>query len=256
MVMPKYEIKLLRRAEVAAGTMAFFFEKPRLPQAAGNADGAGFNFKPGQNADYALINPPETDAEGNTRTFSFASAPFESEIMIATRMRDTAFKRVLATMPLGSVLQMDGPIGSMTLQNDASRPAVFLAGGIGITPFVSMARNAAHERLPHRIFLFYSNRTPADAAFLRELTDLQNENHNYHLVATMTQANEESWDGETGYINEAMLRKYLAGAGAGGVLAPIYYLAGSPAFVAAMWTLLNGMGVDDDNIKAEDFAGY
>lgn len=248
MAMPKYEIKLVRRAEVAAGTHTFFFEKPRLP------DGTPFNFKPGQNADYTLLDPPETDAEGNTRTFSFVSAPFEPTLQIATRMRDTAFKRVLATMPLGSVLQMDGPLGSMTLQNDASRPAVFFAGGIGITPFVSMTRLAAHDHLSHRIFLFYSNRTPADAAFLRELTDLQNENHNYHLIATMTQASEEAWDGEAGYITETMLRKYLAGVG--GVLAPIYYLAGPPAFVAAMRALLNGVGVDDDYIKAEDFAGY
>lgn len=244
--MPKYEIKLLHRAEIAAGTMSFFFEKPRLP------GGAIFNFKSGQNANYTLINPPETDAEGNTRIFSFVSAPFEPEMQIATRMRDTAFKRVLATIPLGSVLQLEGPMGSITLHNDASRPAVLLAGGIGITPFVSMVREAAHRRLPHRIFLFYSNRTPADAAFLRELTDLQNENHNYHLVAMMTQANEESWDGEVGYINEAMLHKYLAG----DVLAPIYYLAGPPAFVAAMRALLNSMGVDDDYIKAEGFAGY
>ncbi len=246
--MPKYEIKLVRRAEVAAGTMSFFFEKPRLP------DGTPFAFKPGQNADYTLIAPPETDPEGNTRTFSFASAPFEPEIEIVTRMRDTAFKRVLATVPLGSILQVEGPLGSMTLHNNAARPAVLLAGGIGITPFLSMARHAAHEHLPHRIFLFYSNRTPADAAFLRELTDLQNENRNYHLIPTMTAANEDAWDGETSYIDAAMLGKHLAGAG--GILAPIYYLAGPFTFTTAMRTMLNGAGVNDDDIRAEDFAGY
>ena len=238
--MVKYEIKLVRRVEVAAGTISFFFEKP-----------AGFEYKPGQNADFTLINPPETDPEGNTRTFSFVSAPFEAEIEIATRMRDTAFKRVLKTMPLGSPIVMDGPMGSMTLQNDASRPAVFLAGGIGITPFVSMARRAAREKLPHRIVLFYSNRRPTDAAFLRELTDLQNENHNYKLVPTMTQANEEQWDGETSYIDAPMLNKYL-----GDVLAPIYYLAGPPAMTNAMRAMLNATGVDDDYIKSEEFSGY
>src|SRR5258708_14324050 len=110
---------------------------------------------------------------------------------IAPRMRDTAFKRVLKPMPPGTPITIDGPMGSMTLQNDSSRPAVFLAGGIGITPFISMARRAAHEKLPHKIFLFYSNHKPADAPFLRELTDLQNENHNYKLIATMTYSNEE-----------------------------------------------------------------
>lgn len=246
--MAKHEVKLVRRAEVAAGTMSFFFEKPHLP------DGSVFAFKPGQNADWTLVAPPETDPEGNTRTFSFASAPFEPEIEIATRMRDTAFKRTLATMPLGSALLVEGPLGSMTLHNNAARPAALLAGGIGITPFLSMARHAAHEHLPHQIFLFYSNRTPADAAFLRELTDLQNENRNYHLIATMTAANEDQWDGEAGYIDAAMLGKHLSSAG--GVLAPIYYLAGPLSFTTAMRGMLNAAGVNDDDICAEDFAGY
>ena len=238
--MAKYEIKILRHAEVAAGTMSFFFEKP-----------AGFIYKAGQNADYTLIDPPEIDAEGNARTFSFVSAPHEPEIEIATRMRDTAFKRTLLALPPARPVAFEGPLGSMTLQNDASRPAVFIAGGIGITPFVSMARYAAHEKLPHRIFLFYSNRRPQDAAFLRELTDLQNENHNFHLIPTMTQADEESWDGEIGYIDAMMLERHLDD-----LLAPIYYLAGPPAMTASMRAMLNGAGVNDDNIRAEDFSGY
>jgi ferredoxin-NADP reductase len=79
-----YKAKLKRREEIAAGTMAFHFEKPE-----------GFIYKAGQYVDYALINPSETDAEGNTRGFSLASAPYEDDLMSATRMRDTAFKRVL-----------------------------------------------------------------------------------------------------------------------------------------------------------------
>jgi len=87
--MPIYKTKLKSRQEIAAGTMAFRFEKPE-----------GFAYKAGQFADYTLINPSETDAEGNTRGFSLASAPYEDYLMLATRMRDTAFKRVLKTMEL------------------------------------------------------------------------------------------------------------------------------------------------------------
>src|SRR6266496_6805757 len=76
-----YASRLLNRVEVAEGTIAFHFEKP-----------TGFDFKPGQSADLTLPNPPETDAEGNVRTFSIASAPFEDQLMFATRMRDTAFQ--------------------------------------------------------------------------------------------------------------------------------------------------------------------
>lgn len=83
-----YAAKLLSRVEIAEGTMAFHFEKP-----------SQFDFKPGQSADVTLFNPPETDSEGNTRTFSIASSPFENQLMFATRMRDTAFKRSLKKVP-------------------------------------------------------------------------------------------------------------------------------------------------------------
>ena len=218
--------------------MAFFFERP-----------PGFGFKAGQYCDFTLIDPPETDAEGNVRTFSLASAPFEDRIMIATRMRDSAFKRVLGSMPIGSEVQMQGPMGSMTLQNDVSRPAVFLAGGIGITPFRSIIANAAHEKLPHEIWLFYSNRRPQDTAFLKELAGLQGENPKFHLVSTFTDVQEKG--AEEGYIDGPMIKKYLPDPAK-----PIYYLAGSLAMVTAMRETLYGLGVDDDYVKSEEFAGY
>ncbi|HMF02397.1 MAG TPA: FAD-dependent oxidoreductase, partial [Terriglobia bacterium] len=133
-----YASRLLNRVEVAEGTMAFHFEKP-----------TGFDFKPGQSADLTLLNPPETDAEGNVRTFSIASAPFEDQLMFATRMRDTAFKRSLKKVPLGTVVKMDSAMGSFTLHKNSAKPGVFLAGGIGITPFSSIVRQADHDRAPH-----------------------------------------------------------------------------------------------------------
>ena len=139
--MPIYKVKLKAREEIAAGTMAFHFEKPE-----------GFVYKAGQFADYTLINPPETDAEGNTRGFSLASAPYEDDLMSATRMRDTAFKRVLKTMPLGTELTLDAPYGSFTLHNNAAIPAVFVTGGIGVTPVRSIVLQAIHDQVAHRIY--------------------------------------------------------------------------------------------------------
>jgi ferredoxin-NADP reductase len=138
--MPVDEVRLLRRETVAEGTMAFWFSRP-----------AGFGFRAGQSILLRLISPPETDAEGDGRTFTIASAPHEQELMIATRMRDTAFKRVLKSLPPGAALTIDGPDGEMALEDSPTRPAVFLAGGIGITPFRSMALHAAQRQLPpHR----------------------------------------------------------------------------------------------------------
>ncbi|MGH9765927.1 MAG: FAD-dependent oxidoreductase [Blastocatellia bacterium] len=240
--MSAHLVKLKSRQEIAEGTMAFHFEKP-----------PGFAFKAGQALAWTLIDPPETDDEGGMRNFSIASAPAEPNLMIATRMRDSAFKRVLKTMPLGTEVRIVGPFGALTLHQNAARPAVFLAGGIGITPFRGMLRQAAEQKLPHHLLLFYSNRRPEDAAFLKELEDLEKENSNYKFIGTMTEMARSNrvWRGETGFINQEMLAKYI-----GDLAAPIYYTAGPPAMVAAMQKTLSDAGVSSDDVRAEEFAGY
>jgi ferredoxin-NADP reductase len=234
--------RLLSRHEVAERIMAFRFEKP-----------SGWTFKAGQFVDMTLLAPSETDAEGNTRSFSIASAPQEDTLMVATRLRDTAFKRVLEAMPLGAMVKIEGPSGDLTLHNNVKRTAVLLAGGIGITPFRSIVFRAAKEKLAHRIVLFYSNRRPEDAPFLEELEVLGKENSQYTLVASMTEMGKshQPWHGETGLINKEMLARYLKDA-----VLPIYYIAGPPGMVKGLHTMLNGDGVDDDDIRTEEFAGY
>lgn len=240
--MPANKVKLKQRKEVAEGTMAFYFEKP-----------AGFEFKAGQFLNYTLIDPPETDAEGNLRSFSIASAPGEEDLMLATRMRDTAFKRVLKAMPLGTELRIDGPFGSFTLHQDGSRAAVFVAGGIGVTPFRSMILDATRKKLSRRLFLFYSNRRPEDAAFLSELQQIEKQNPSFKFIGTMTEIEKslQRWQGETGLIDEPMLARHL-----GDLATPIYYSAGPPAMVTAMRTVLLHAGVSEDDIRTEDFTGY
>jgi ferredoxin-NADP reductase len=154
--MPTFETDFLRRAEIADGSMAFHFKRP-----------ADFDFRAGQAVTLSLIEPPETDTKGNRRTFSIVSAPFETEIVIATRMRDTAFKRTLQTMRARTRVQLRGPMGSFTLDPDEKRPAVMLAGGIGITPFVSMLRQATHDGLRRDLFLFYPIARLATRRFCR-----------------------------------------------------------------------------------------
>ena len=237
-----YQCKLLNRDEVAEGTMAFYFEKP-----------SRFDFKPGQSADLTLSNPPETDAEGNTRTFSIASPPCENQLMFATRMRDTAFKRSLRKVPLGTEVKIDLPMGSFTLHKNSSKAAVFLAGGIGITPFLSIVRQADHDRLPQKLHLFYSNQRPEDAAFLDVLQMLEKTNPNFQLVCTMTEMSKSTkeWKGETGQINQEMLSRNLSD-----LQGPIYYIAGPPAMVADLRKMLVAANVDEDDIRTEDFPGY
>ena len=240
--METHRIRLLRSQMVAEKTMAFHFEKPKQ-----------FPFRAGQFVDLTLIDPGETDAAGATRTFTLASAPFEDELMIATRLRDTAFKRILSRLVPGDEMLLEGPMGSFTLHSNASKPAVFLAGGIGITPFLSISKQAAHEQLPHRIDLFYSNLRPESAAFLDILTELETRNPRFRLTATMTDLGPSAarWKGETGFIDSAMLRRRLED-----LQGPIYSVAGPPQMVEAMRQMLIDAGVDQDDIRAEEFAGY
>jgi ferredoxin-NADP reductase len=240
--MASIPVRLKRREEVAHGTMAFHFEKP-----------AGFAFKPGQAIDVVLSDPAVAGTDSARHAFSIVSAPHQDELVVTTRMRDSAFKNALARVPVGGTVDIEGPFGSLTLHNKAERAAVFIAGGIGITPFMSMARHAAHGALPHRLVLLYSNRRPEDSAFLAELQRLEGENPNFRLVATMTQMEESRlpWTGETAKIDEALLKRVTEG-----LANPIFYVAGPPSLVAAMREALERAGVDSDDIRGEEFFGY
>ncbi len=240
MTLPR--IKLVARELIADGTMSFSFEKPE-----------GFEYRAGQFADYTLIDPPESANESDTRGFTLASAPFEPYLTAATRLRDSGFKRALAGMPMGTEVLLDAPYGSFTLPHDTTRPVVFLAGGIGITPVRSIVLQAAHDHAGHNITAFYSNRRPEDAAFLDELTAISEIEDGFTSIATMTapETSRKQWSGETGHIDTAMLSRHLDD-----LTAPVYYLCGPATMVKALREVLTSAGVDDDDIRTEEFTGY
>src|SRR5262249_13178236 len=132
-------------------------------------------------------------------------------LIFATRMRDTAFKRSLKNISLGTEVKIDPATGSFTLHKNSTKPAVFLAGGIGITPFLSIVRQADHDRLPHKLHLFYSNRRPEGAPFLDTLQMLAKSNPDLQLISTMTAMprSQKEWNGETGLINREMLLRHV-----------------------------------------------
>lgn len=226
------EVVLLGRDEVAAGTLAFRLSRPD-----------GFAFQAGQSVSVTLLDPP-AEPKSAQRTFSLASAPFESELLVATRMREaSAYKRALGTLPAGARLKLRGPRGALLLHESPRRAAVFIAGGIGITPFMSMLRQAAHDRLERPLVLVYSNRRAEDAAFLDELQAMGRVLPGFRMHARMT--------GAEGLLDESALRRAVADAPA-----PVYYLAGPPPMVDAMKALLQPLGVDDADVRSEQFYGY
>jgi ferredoxin-NADP reductase len=214
---------------------------------------APFAFDAGQTCDLTIRSPQYQDEKGSIRTFSIASTPAEApRITVATRLTGSAFKRSLLEAPVGFEVEVDGPSGSFTLHRNTAKSAVFFAGGIGITPFRSIIGDATLRRLPHRLTLFYSNRTPASAAFLPDLEAWQRQNANFRLIATIADAStRQPWSHDVGLIDAAFIRSHLPELADG-----ICYLAGPPAFVKAMRGALDEVGADPDNLRTEEFDGY
>ncbi len=187
-----YPSKLLGRTDVAKDTMAFQFEKPR-----------NFLFRAGQSVDVTLLAPAQDSPDTLTHAFSIASDPSDEELMIATRMRDTAFKRSLSALPIGTDVRIEGAMGSFTLHNNTARPAVLLAGGIGITPFLSIVSDARKRGLHHRIILFYANRRLEDAAFIDALSNLKRISDSHRLAQQSRRMERRDWTHQPGTASQA-----------------------------------------------------
>jgi ferredoxin-NADP reductase len=240
--MTMHAVQLTGRETVASGTMAFHFGKP-----------AGFQFKAGQTIDLVLNSAPSADAGSARHTFSLVSAPFEGVLTVATRMRTSVFKKALAELPIGSAAGLEGPFGSLTLHSSRVRPAVFITGGIGITPFMSILRQAAHDRLRQQFVLVYSNNRPEDAAFLTELQDLESRTENFRLVTTMTRMDgaDSTWPGRVGPIDRNLIEAVKKQAAAA-----VYYVTGSNSMVAYLRKLLADAAIAEDDVRSEEFYGY
>jgi ferredoxin-NADP reductase len=240
--MAEYRMTLVDRQKIASGTMAFWFEP----------DDGYFEFRAGQHVDVVFAQPQPGCENDNFRTFSLASSPQEKKsIMTAMRMSKTIFKNCLQSAALGTKFVVSRPRGSFTLHKDTSRPAVFLAGGIGIAPVRSIIQHTVQERLEHKMYLFYSNRNADDAAFMDEMESVGAQKHNFFFIPTITGHRSLAWKYEKGHIDREMLTRYLAE-----LKGPVYYIAGPSGMVTAMTSLLNSAGVSEDDMKTEEFGDY
>jgi ferredoxin-NADP reductase len=240
--MAEHRMTLVDRQRIARDTMAFWFD----------ATDTGFAFRPGQHADFIFAYPDTAGRREGSRTFSIASSPLDKgSIMIAMRMRKTEFKTELMAAALGTAFVVSRPRGSFSLHTDIRRPAVFLAGGIGITPVRSILRWATEKRLPHKLYLFYSNRDLDDAAFMEEFDDMTAQNSDFTLIPTITGRRTLAWPHEKGHIDREMLARHIHG-----LKGPVYYIAGPSGMVTAMSEMLNASSVNDDDINMEEFGDY
>lgn len=241
--MSAHTVRLIAHHWIAEGTMAFHLEKP-----------AEFIHRPGQAMDLILSRQHTDNHSVDTRhAFSIVSAPHEDELVIATRMRDSIFKRTLGSLSIGTLVQIEGPFGSLTLHENTACAGVLIAGGIGVTPFISMLRHATKHQTPQDLLLLYSNRRPEDAAFLAELQQLEAQNPRFRLSATMTdmERSAQSWGGATRKIDSAWIKQAVAG-----LTDPLFYVSGPPTMVAAVRQMLVTAGMDEEDVRSEEFYGY
>jgi ferredoxin-NADP reductase len=209
------------------------------------------DFKPGQYFFVELLNPPYEDEKGPRRHISVVTSPNERHTLgLATRLRDTAFKKGLEEIEVGAEIEVEPPKGDFMLPEDTSRPYAFIAGGIGITVFRSMLKYIEEQSLPYRVTLFYSNRTQEETAFLDELQGYAERNPNLRLVLTMTQ--DRGWEGESRRIDTDFLREHL-----GDAFEEVTFLvAGPPGMAKAIEAELGESGVPEDRILASSYSGY
>jgi ferredoxin-NADP reductase len=233
--------RIKEKREVAAGTLLVVFDLL----------GEEVDFRPGQYFWVTLLDPPYEDEKGPRRHISVVTSPNDRGVLgLCTRLRDSAFKRSLAELPVGAEVEVEQPKGDFVLPDATDVPYVFVAGGIGITVFRSMLRFIAEEGLEHRVTLVYSNRDRESTAFLDELSELDRTHENVDLVLTMT--DDPEWDGETRRIGPELLRAYLGDE----LGAYRYLLAGPPGMVEGVTAELREAGIPDDRIRPERFSGY
>jgi ferredoxin-NADP reductase len=235
------QAKIKEKREVAKGTLMVVFDLLDKE----------VDFTPGQYFFVTLIDPPYDDEKGPRRHITVVTSPNDRGVLgLATRLRDSAFKRSLAELPVGAEVDVEKPKGEFLLPEDTEKDYVFIAGGIGITVFRSMLRYIAQEDLPHRVTLVYSNRDRESTAFYDELRELERTIPGLRVVFTMT--DDSGWDGETRRIDAAMLRDHL-GDDLGSFT---FFIAGPPKMVDAMETIVSGAGVPEGQIRPARFSGY
>lgn len=226
-----YHTSIIGRKLVAENTLEFSVKRP-----------ADFSFEAGQ---YIQLRVPELlypDYSGPSRQFSIASSPLDKEkISIVFRESDSGFKRTIKELSINAQVIIEGPHGFYTLPEESDNPFILVAGGIGITPYLSMARTFEKKGLNFQVRLLYGNRNEKSTAYLSELLSIAAKIKNFSLRNVF------------GPIDKEFIIKSV---GLNNLQYCIWYIAGPPAMASSVKNTLSLLGVSDENIYVEEFTGY
>ncbi len=240
------QLQLIEKKQEAPDTFSYYF-RPDVPVI----------WKPGQFLRYRI---PEvtTDDRGENRFFSIASAPFENHIQLTTKFapeKGSVFKGDLQKLEAGQSVEAMGPSGKFSM-DDPDLNYVFIAGGIGVTPFRAILLDLDHNGLPLNVSLFYANRT-TNAIFRKEFEELAKKHPEFKLYYYVSeeQVVDENLTENVRVVPGQIDKKALE------TLVPnfqsaVYYISGPEPMVLGFESVISGLGVSQENIKRDYFPGY
>ncbi len=198
---------------------------------------------------FLSLRTEQSDDFSDYRPMSLASSPTRDHLEYGARLSDSPWKRAFERLEPGDTVLVEGPAGHFIL--DERRPAVMLAGGIGITPLKGMVEYATDRGLEIPVELVYSNRSVEEIAYREELDAAASANPRLSITHTLTRQAPDGWDGRTGRIDDAGLGdlndRYPDA---------VWYICGTPGMVQTMTRSIVDMGVDDKDVRYEQFWGY
>ena len=242
---------LIEKRDEAKGTKSFIWEPEKA-----------LDYLPGQYFYFTLWELNYPDPRGATRHFTLSSSPTETPLIsLTTRIREqSGYKKTLDELAIGSVVDGEGPNGTFILDPTpqelrGASENIFVAGGIGITPFRSMIKYAIDKNLDIPIHLIYSNSLPEEITFRAELEEWSKKFPNFKLDMTVTKPEEskEKWTGTVGRIDENLLKKLITN---DQLLIANYWLCGPPPMVDGLEQVLGKLGLSVGRVRSEKFTGY
>ncbi len=234
----KYELEFSFKKQLTHETYEFYFKRPKE-----------LSFKAGQYMKYSL-DISKSDDRGASRYFTISSSPLNKEyITITTRVIQSSFKIALSNMEKGDKIRSFGPLGYFTFDPKSRKNKIFLAGGIGVTPYHSILKTIQGKRSLANIILFDSWPRAKDAVYLSELKEVEARNKNIKVIYTLTQENKEGF--EYGRISPQLIEKYMPN-----YKDAEFFVVGSEEVEAALLKMVKDMGVAEENIFSENFPGY
>lgn len=223
-------LKLIQKKTELSDVTTFIF-KPENP----------VTWKPGQFFHYVLHHRP-TDERGSDRWFTISAAPFENHIQITTRLnseKSSSFKKELFSLKIGDEIEISDLDGDFVI-SDPTKQYVFIAGGIGITPFRSILKQLDHQRQPINVTLLYANRDK-NIVFKKELEEIAKNNTNFQIHYIFSPER----------IDEKKIKELVSD-----IKKPLFYISGPEPMVESIGDILKKMAIPKKHIKQDWFPGY